>query len=238
MQILRVLKTLSLDLLFPIRCTGCGRESLHLCSFCRAAVPRVLPGCIVCARLAPRRDRIPAGRTCEPCQRASSIYAFLSPYRYDTPEIRELIHNLKYQRVRSIADILGELLADFLKSQGVKFLEDTILLPLPLYPGRERVRGFNQSALIAAVLGIRIGIPVRESVLVKVRKSRPQIELSGGERRRNVAGSFAVRKREAIQERSVILLDDVKTTGATLEEAARVLKESGVKKVWAITVAR
>ena len=237
MGILHGLKTFFLDLLFPVGCSGCGRESPYLCQECCAAVPRVLPSCIVCGKLVPDRGSVPAGRTCVSCRLHSSIYAFFSPYRYETPEIRELIHDLKYQRVRPIAELLGKLLADSLRSQGIQLPEDAFLLSIPMRPGRERVRGFNQSLLLAKSLERGFGIPVLERALIKTRRTKPQTRLSGGGRRTNIAGSLAVRDSEAIKGHTVVLVDDVKTTGATLEEAARVLKEAGAKQIWAITIA-
>ncbi len=226
-----------LDLLFPLRCVECGNEGDLWCAACRGLVRVVPPLCVRCGLWTLARSRVRPGRTCPSCQPHSSIYAYVSPYRYDTPAVRELIHRMKYQRVRSIALLFGALLTDACVRTGISLSDMSYIVPIPLHPARERVRGFNQSQLIAEEVRRRAGLAVRSDLLTRVRRTLPQVECSGEERLANVRDAFAVVNPLAVRDATILLLDDVKTTGATLEEAARVLKEAGAKRVWAMTVA-
>lgn len=232
-----VLKRTVFDLLFPSFCLNCGVEGCFWCDVCAANVRFIPPQCIGCRRLIPKKRRVPAGRTCRSCQRKSSIYCFFSPFSYDDTVSRDLIHFLKYQRIKSLAEISGMILARYLKKFSVVFPLETILLPIPLHPRRRRRRGFNQSELVALALGTELDLTVRADVLTKNKMTKPQVECGADERRNNVLDTLAVGNAEAVRGKNVLLVDDVKTTGATLEEAARVLKRAGVKRVWAITVA-
>ncbi len=191
--------------------------------------------------MVPGKGRVNPGRTCDSCQKYSSIYLFLSPFSYDHESIRSLIHALKYQRVRTLAKVFGQLLADYSLMFKVVFPEELLVIPLPLHNRRKRIRGFNQSELISKEFIIQAGSPrgfsIDTDTLLRVKNTKPQVELSGEERRQNMADAFAVSQPDLVKNKTVLLMDDVKTTGATLEEAARALKEAGAKKVWAITVA-
>lgn len=237
MRRLASVKDAFLDLLFPKLCLGCGSEGVFLCVSCRASLRGIWPQCVVCRALVPPRGRIPAGRTCLACRRRSAVFTFLSPFSYDDPVVRELIHGLKYRRLRSLAPILAELLAEYVAHFGIVLPAQGLIVPVPLHPTRERVRGFNQSELIAREFGPRAGLPVSPTLLSKVRDTRAQAELSAEDRRQNLVGAFRAPEPQLVHGRIVILLDDVKTTGATLEEAARTLRRAGAKQVWAITVA-
>ena len=231
-------KTFALDLLFPLSCAGCGTEGAYLCAPCAADIPMYAPACIVCKKLVPAHGDIPAGKTCTPCRKKSRIYASFSPFSYDTPAIKTLIHDLKYRRVAGNAEILGALLSRAIAYHGILLSRDSVIIPIPLHPSRERTRGFNQAQLIADALGAKLGISVRADLLKKIKNTRPQMDLPREERLKNVTGAFAVSDSDTVRNRTCILMDDVKTTGATLESAARVLRAAGAKRVWAITVAR
>jgi len=148
-----------------------------------------------------------------------------------------MIHDLKYRRVRAHAPALAELLRSYLSYCRIAIPSGALLIPIPLHKKRERTRGFNQSLLIATALGEKLGMEVRGDILRKTKKTTPQMELSREERLKNMDGVFAVSDTSIVRNRTILLLDDVKTTGATLENAARVLRSAGAKRVWALTVA-
>lgn len=231
------LKRQFFDLLFPLSCFGCGSEGLYLCPGCRSLLRFIPPSCIVCGKLSPGNNRIPPGRTCLSCQEESPLYAFLSPLSYGEVIVRALIHGLKYDRIRSLDSVLARILAEYIGVYRLSFPEGSVIFPIPLHPSRKRTRGFNQSESIAKVLGASLGILVRDDILAKIKSTTPQIAFSREERLRNVNGTFGVRMPEAVKGKTILLLDDVKTTGATLEEAARVLKNAGAGHIWAITIA-
>ena len=147
--------------------------------------------------------------------------------------MKDIIHSLKYERRRSIARPLGALMREC----GAELLRDaSVVVPVPLHPRREYQRGFNQADDLARQLGVPV-LPL----LRRVRFTKSQIELPKEERRENVANAFAVDPdpRSQIPDPCiVVLVDDVATTGATLEACAAVLKRSGVKEVRALTAAR
>lgn len=232
-----LIKSLLLDFLFPLHCAQCGAEGAALCVPCAQKIRFIPPSCFICKKLTPVRNAVPAGRTCKPCREKTRIYGFISPFSYDTAAIKTLIHDLKYRHVRGNAEILTELLYRAVAYHGVVLSGDFIITPIPLHKARERTRGFNQSYLIARAFGEKIGVPVRDDILQKIKKTKPQMELAREERLTNMTGVFAASDTAAIKDKTIILLDDVKTTGATLNEAAGVLRSAGAKRVWALTVA-
>lgn len=142
--------------------------------------------------------------------------------------MKEIIHALKYERRRSIAPRLGALMRD----SGRAVLADAdVVVPVPLHPRREYERGFNQAEDLAR----HLGLPVARA-LTRVRHTHSQIELPKNQRQRNVKDAFALAA--DAPHNVVVLVDDVSTTGATLDACAKVLKEAGVKEVRALTAAR
>jgi len=137
--------------------------------------------------------------------------------------------------LRAISPRLAALLADYLKA---KPLPGEALVSVPLHPRRLRERGYNQSSLIAAELGNRIDLPVIEDCLIRVKQAQPQVKaVDVEERRMNVADAFVCRD-ERVSGKQIILIDDVCTSGATLESCAAALKNSRAKSVWGLTLAR
>ncbi len=145
--------------------------------------------------------------------------------------LKKVIHAVKFDGLRRLAERLGKLLV------YPEIPPVDCIVPVPLSRERLLKRGFNQSLWIGKGLSEKAGIPVNECLLVKRRETLPQSLLSGKERLRNPKGAFDVLKDKGIPE-SVLLIDDVITTGATLNECARVLKSAGVRSVYALVVAR
>lgn len=157
-----------------------------------------------------------------------------SPFRFDEA-VRKAIHQLKYQNLRAISRCLAELLADYLRSNP---LPGEVLVPVPLHPQRLRERGYNQSSLLARELGKLTNLPVIEDCLIRVKQSQPQVKAAGlKERRENVADAFACQN-DKLSDKQIILIDDVCTSGATLESCATALKNKGALSVWGLTLAR
>lgn len=235
-MLLNTLKNSILELIFPSQCFGCKKEGAFLCGECKKDLRQIPPSCFVCGKLKPGFKKIVAGRTCESCRKKSKIYAYLSPFSY-AGIFSDLVHGLKYRRITSLDATLAELLAEYLSKFAVEFPKNSVIIPIPMHKSRLRVRGFNQSELIARRLGGLINLGVENRILQKSKKTAPQVGLSGEKRRNNIVGSFSIANLALIKGKNIVLVDDVKTTGATLEEAARVLKNSGAGKIWAVTVA-
>jgi ComF family protein len=152
---------------------------------------------------------------------------------YHEGVLREAIHRFKYRNVRGLAEPLGELLASYMVDHS---LPADVVVPVPLHPARLADRGYNQSALLARELGRRLDLPVVEDSLLRVRHTRQQVGLSIEERRRNVADAFACRD-DRLAGCRVLLIDDVYTTGATLNACGEALIAAGAASAWGLTLA-
>ena len=148
--------------------------------------------------------------------------------------MRDAIHQLKYSDQSRLADPLA---AYLIRWWEMNPLPTELVIPVPLHPRREKERGYNQAELLSRRLSAAIGIPHETKSLSRTRYTRPQVGLGAIERQENVAGAFRCIDGE-IAGRSILLIDDVTTTGATLEAAALALKRAGVREVWGLTVAR
>ena len=224
------LAELAVDSFFPQRCVGCGRGGGFFCPGCLGNLPRLLPP------LCPRCGRSQAsGIVCPSCwQRQTDIDGIRSLFKFDDV-IRKAIHQMKYRNLKSLSPCLAEFLADYLRSSP---LPGGVLVCVPLHPRRLRERGYNQSGLLARELGRRIDLPVIEDCLIRVKQAQPQVRAANvEERRKNVADAFVCRD-EKVKGKQVILIDDVCTSGATLESCASALKSRGATSVWGLTLAR
>lgn len=154
-------------------------------------------------------------------------------YFEDNP-IRSAIHDLKYNNHRAIAIILSEILADTYRRYN---LHVEVLVPVPLHYSRIKERGYNQSELLANELGNILDLPVNNSTLQRIRKTKPQMTLGANERHKNVADAFVCNDKQLANQK-ILLIDDVCTTGSTLDACAAALKQAGVASVWGLTLAK
>jgi ComF family protein len=229
---LNELKGAALDLLFPRFCVGCGKEGNFICAACQASLPRIeMPVCPKCGK--PQTDS--ADSLCSVCVNwASDIDAIRTPFRFEGL-IRKAVHEFKYRNLRAIAGQLGLLLADYLKENPIPC---DIIVPVPLHPKRLRERGFNQSALLAFELSKLTGISVNNTSLIRSVYNVQQAKTANvEERRKNVIGIFKVVDVD-LREKKVLLIDDVTTSGATLNSCASLLKSAGAASVCGLTLAR
>jgi ComF family protein len=219
-----------IDFFFPQRCIGCGKFGALLCANCCQKLPKILPPfCQKCGR------HESSGVLCSSCWgQRTAIDGIRSTFRFDGT-VRLAIHALKYRSVKLMADYLAGLMADYLRENR---LPGDILVPVPLHNRRLRERGYNQSVLLAQKLGKIASLPVIENQLYRLKDSLPQARTGTvEERRRNVEKAFVSRK-EAVFGKQLILIDDVCTSGATLEACAAALKAAGAVSVWGFTLAR
>lgn len=218
-----------LDILFPSRCVGCGARGMDLCDRCLSTIRTIDPAsCPRCAR--PSR----LGGTCEPCRRYHGPLSGIRAASEYQGTLRKAIHSLKYRHRRTLAVPLARLLEQELRRRP---LTVDVLVPVPLHPRRLAHRGYNQSELLARQLGERLGIPLANCI-ERTRETGAQAGLKAVERRANVRGAFQCVDRSAAAGRRVGLVDDVCTTGATLEDCARALAEAGSHSIWGVVVAR
>ena len=152
-----------------------------------------------------------------------------------------MIQEFKYEPfIKDLAKPLTNLIINhiFLLREGNRFKESDVLVPIPLARKKLKNRGYNQAEEIAKKLGKELKIPVIIDCLIKIRENLPQMELSKEERQENIKGVFEIKNKEKIQGKKILLVDDVYTTGATMEECAKVLKQAGAREIWGVVVAR
>jgi len=256
-----------LDLLFPPRCVVCRRFGPEaLCADCVAAAPFIAaPFCHRCG--IPFDPQARGGPLCASCRRAPRLPFVLgrSMATYESP-LREAVHRLKYDGKRVLARVLGEMLADAMLNGApvdpdrppgdpthtdsaaesetapapptIPFHKLSLIIPVPLHQVRAHERGFNQAELLVAPIAERTGTPVATHCLERVKLNPPQVAVPSAMRRANVRGAFAVTVTAAVAERTVLLFDDVWTTGATLLECARVLRQAGAASVYLLSLCR
>lgn len=233
-------KTL-LDFFFPKRCLGCGRIGEFICEVCQTKLPYLeIQYCAVCNRASV------GGFTHERCRTLYSPDRFLCLFAYKDLAA-SLVRELKYHRVTALGKTIADLATDFIMEANVSLGSDALITFVPIHPLKFLERGFNQSEILARDLGRSLGLEVL-SVLEKTKETKSQTKLSRKEREENVKNSFGLlsnvypepgrRVESLVKGRDVLLVDDVFTTGATLLECANVLKRSGVRFLYLLTLAK
>jgi len=223
----------TINLLFPKFCLGCKKEGFWLCPDCQKSI-EIFDSfyCPVC------KKRLPDGKICEDCRRKTKLFRFFAAAPYDNNLTKELIHKLKYSFVKDISKDLAIPIVNFLKSLNSDFSE-FLIIPVPLHKSRLRWRGFNQANEIAKEISKFLKIPLISNNLVKIKSTKPQVEISDSQKRKeNVQGAFRVKNPKIFAGKKIILVDDIYTTGSTMEECAKVLKRAGAKEIRGIVVAR
>ncbi len=219
-----------LDLIFPKSCLSCGRGGIYICSDCVAKVRVLKPVCPYCEKASID------GVTHTKCSKKYGLDGLFSAWDYEEV-IRKALLALKYKYSTEVGKELANTFVRFLKSTNHLLPRKGILVPVPLHWHRENVRGFNQSEEIGKLVAKEMEWGYGSDLIIKKKSTTSQAQLSVDERKQNLKGVFQINTKVNIPE-SVIIFDDVFTTGSTLKECAKVLKRGGVKKVWGLTIAR
>lgn len=220
------------DLLYPHTCPFCGRVSAdEVCGACREKLEYIHePRCLRCSKPIKREDQ----EYCYDCERIFHEYEKGYALWVHRGGVQRAVYQFKYHNQRIYSQFFGrELLSRY--GQAVLRWDITTIVPIPLSRKRRRKRGFNQAELLARELGRGLGIPVDAKSLVRVRDTSPQKQMDAGGRRTNLRNAFAWKgKRKACG--NILLVDDIYTTGNTIDAAARVLKSSGAGKIYFLTI--
>ncbi len=205
-----------LSLLFPLECLGCKKEDTYLCSKCL--------------------EKIEINNNFKFKGELKYLDGIYSATKYDNKLVQKAIHYFKFRYIKKLAKPLTEILIKYLKQEKID-LTECILIPIPLNKKRYLERGFNQSEIIANYLAQRFNLRVCNNVLIRTRNTPHQVGLSKAKRSTNLNDAFEVINTENICNKKIILIDDVVTTGSTLEEAAKTLKKTKVSQIIALTLA-
>jgi len=217
-----------LDFLFPKKCLECGRGGKYICSSCLKKVATARLVCPTC------KNHSYNGATHRLCKTKNSLSGAYSFYKYEGV-VRKAIISIKYKFAYDISKELVDILPSKI------FLSGSFLIPVPLHKRRENWRGFNQSSILGKFLAEKAGMFFEERLLLRLENTTPQVKLGRSERLRNIRGKFAVNPtyQPLIKGyQTVVVFDDVWTTGATITEACKVLKKAGAKEVWGLTIAK
>jgi len=233
--------------LLPSDCRVCGQPLVRLsripvCDDClQSLAPADVDACSVCGEALGWSAATEDAALCGVCRRAHPHFDFALSFGAYDGALRRLVHLLKYEQLRPAANVIGAKLAEAIARRKLESDTPILLVPVPLHRAKRRQRGFNQSEAIAHGALRRLDrsrFEMHAGNLRRVRATVSQTGLTRHQRRENVRGAFVVASPERLRDRVVLLVDDVYTTGTTLNECARVLRKAGAKRVIVATVAR
>lgn len=216
------------DAIAPAFCVQCGVSGGWLCSVCAEQI--FLAKEQVCYRCGKLSEY---GKTCVRCRRRTELTGIMIATHYESGPVRELVHKLKYGGLTDLAGILSWIL---FQAAVRKQWKEWVVVPIPLHPSKFASRGFNQADLLARRLAKYLAVTYRPKWLRRVRATETQTELTRIYRQANVYKAFMARA--DLRGKKILLVDDVMTTGATLEAAAQALKDAGARQIWGVVVAR
>ena len=216
-------------MLFPPVCGGCGTAGFRWCPNCQGRVPHIAePFCERCG--------IPVRKVglCEKCQAEPPKYRLMRSWAvFDSP-IQKALHTIKYRRNIGLGDSIARQMVDFVRSLR---WDIDMIVPMPLGRQRLKERGYNQVALVAQPLAYELGLEYAPRALWKARETRSQVGLTISQRRENVSQAYQADS-SAVKRKSILLMDDVATTGSTISASTEALLSAGAREVFALTIAR
>ncbi len=231
-------KEFILDILFPPICLNCeshlikAEKNNGICNLCLSKI--IIHTALFCGVC---RARLPENKkTCH----KNSQYLLGAVTNFDET-VRKLIHQLKYQKWQKILNPLKIILENYLNNLKLnpEKLKNYIVIPIPLHKNRMQERGFNQAELIGKIISEKYNLPLAKEILIRNKETKSQAELKNwDDRKNNLAGAFKIENADFLKNKNIILVDDVYTSGATIKEAAKILKENSAKKIIALVIAK
>lgn len=225
------------DTLFPVRCIGCGFYGDWICKNCFSSIrynkDQICPIC--------EKVKTPDARTCINCKRKSPLDGMLICADYKQPIVSKAIHLYKYKFIKELCLPFGKIMNNALLESEYPIAD--LIIPVPLHKRRLRWRGFNQSKLLAEYMGQNLvpllKIKTADHIITRTRYTKPQMKLKDHfQRKDNIKNAFEIKNKSLVDGKIIFLIDDVATTGSTINECAKMLKKSGAKEVFAIVLAR
>jgi len=237
----RLLLKKSLNLIYPLNCVICGKrlnfdDSSYLCVDCYYKIIRNNPPfCVKCGCSLTKKKKINSDYVCINCQSKEFYFQRSWSVTKYSGITKELIHLFKYRRQRYLAKPLGKLMTDFIET-NLDLQPIEILISVPLHSKKLRQREFNQAELLTKEISKQTHIPISHN-LIRIKQSLSQTILPEEKRFSNIAGVFKIKETKEINRKSILLIDDVFTSGATANECALVLKQGGAKRIEVLTLA-
>jgi len=220
---------LGLDWFFPPYCGGCGTRGTHWCGNCQNTIEVI--GCYCCQVCGKPQTTL---TLCKSCSSDLPRFTQLRSWGIFKGALRQAIHRLKYRRDISLGEILSRPLIDSFKESDWKV---DLIMPVPLGVARLAERGYNQATLLARPLALAVNLPFSYKALSRIRDTASQVDLNLRERKENVKGAFQA-KHAAVAGKSILVIDDVATSGSTINECAGALLDAGANLVYGLTLAR
>jgi len=239
------LKKIIIDTIFPIKCISCNTEGFWICSRCQLKIAtRDEHVCGIC-----EKTITPDGRTCQACKkhtgfsknRIAILDGFIDACEYSNPTVSKAVHLFKYRFIPDLHIPLGDLLIKAFQKTNLPLPD--IIVPVPLHQKRLRWRGFNQSELLANHISKNLlpnsEIEICPNLLSRIKNTSPQMKVKDYQsRQQNIANAFCLSPNIEIKNKTILLVDDIATTGSTINECVKILKKSGGGDVFAIVIAR
>ena len=227
-------------MLFGVECLGCGQQDVWLCRKCFQKLKlNSIDHCPKC------RKTSDTGYLCTECRKKYYLDGLLAAGDFKDPLLAKLIKTYKYQFVKDISNDLSDFLVLFWQNiLNISFLENNdlaemlssaLIVPVPLHPRRHRWRGFNQTEIIAQKFSAKLKLSMDSDSLVRIKYKKPQAKLRAEKRKKNIINNFRWHGKPINQ--NVVLIDDIATTGSTLEACAKELKRNQAHRVWGLVVA-
>jgi len=230
-----------INLIYPNQCEVCRAalgpfKKTGLCNICRDRIKLIqLPSCGLCGRQLKKNTG--SMKHCRDCVNADFYFERnWAACRYNGV-LKECIHLFKFKDRRNLLPVFGELMVSFAR-RHIRLSDFEQIVPVPLHRAKIRERGFNQAGALAGAFSKNVSIPCATGCLIKVRRTHPQNELSKEKRMQNLKGAFRVSSPSLLKNKSILLIDDVFTTGSTLNECAGAALASGARRVECLVLAR
>ncbi len=232
------IKNKLLNLLLPQFCLKCNKEGFLICPDCFSLIElnpfQYCPFCSV-------PNRVIQNGKCQTHQNFK-LNGLFSACDYKNPLVKKMLFLFKYEPyIKNLCLPLSSLIiSHFLLAEKTELFKipEAVFMPVPLFIKKEKKRGYNQSMVIAEILSIYYKLPIQKNNLIKIKNTKSQTEFNKKEREENIANAFTIKNPALISEKTIFLIDDVFTTGATMEECAKTLKSAGASRVYGIVVAR
>lgn len=229
-------KNIFLNILFPLVCLSCKNDlqedeiENRVCNKCLKSI--IINSSFCCPRCNARFAE--NKKTCH----LGSKYLLASATSYNDKVIKNIVHFLKYKKWKSLENIIKPIIEKYIESIDYNF-NDFIVVPIPLHSDRQKERGFNQAEIIGKIISTKLNLALENQIIKRNRYTEPQAKSkTSEERKNNIKNCFSIVNLEKIKNKNIILVDDIHTTGSTINEASETLKCAGVKKIIAFVLAK